>query len=359
MKSLFTVAAAFLLVIGVSVQARPIEITEIYTAPAKEIERRLPDSHPVTYLGYAARQWAEAKRDDAVFWFYVGQLRFRFHLAAHPDLDPSDDPALFGAMMDSVGEPINTYAGGDPVRMQQQIDRVLAWDAKKPNGFTSKTKFKTEWQQTRSGLQELQRYFATHVDEMRQAREQNGIGEIGMISPNGPYMEIRKAKMPADWPALLPRTTLADLLGRYESDSSGVIPGLFFSAPASLAGELELSSTQPNQLTVEAVRKGAKGKRLAIAVTETADAVVLTRTKRGESAGLSEGEKIERVSFRINDAHELVVQREIITDCLPLPPRERSLNGEDVAPVPTSKTVRHHSELTFWDRAKRLPDSAP
>lgn len=360
MKSAFAVVASALLFATASARAQPIEITDVYTVPAKEVERRLPDSHPAMYLGYAARLWSEAKRDDAVFWLYLGQLRFRFHLAAHPDLDPGDDPALFGAMMSSIGEPINTYAGGDPARMQQQIDRVLAWDAKKSNAFTSKTKFKSEWKQTREGLKQMQAYLASHADEMRQIREQNGIGEIGMISPDGPYMEIRKAKMPVNWPPLLGRTDLAILTGRYARDDHGIISRLFFHPPdqASFADEVDFLSSAPNQLTVRALRKGQEVGQVTVDVTQSSDAVVLTRTKRGESAGLSEGEEIERVSFRINDTHELVVQREIITDGIPKPPRQHASDGEEITPLP-SKKVRHHSEFTFWERAQRLPDPPP
>ena len=63
--------------------------------PPATIEAALPNEHPSVYYGYAARLFREEKKDEAVFWFYVGQLRYRFHLKANPNMDPSGDPALF------------------------------------------------------------------------------------------------------------------------------------------------------------------------------------------------------------------------------------------------------------------------
>ncbi len=45
--------------------------------------------------------------------FNAGQLRFRAYLAANPSVDPSGAPALFSAIMETLGPPINGYAFGD------------------------------------------------------------------------------------------------------------------------------------------------------------------------------------------------------------------------------------------------------
>ena len=71
----------------------------------------------------------EGKKDEAVFWFYVGQLRYRFHLKANPNMDPSGDPALFSSLSATVGKTINEYAGGNVKDWVKAIDRALKWDA--------------------------------------------------------------------------------------------------------------------------------------------------------------------------------------------------------------------------------------
>lgn len=83
-------------------------------------------------LRRAGDLWAAGKKEDAVFWFYAGQLRFRTYLTANPGLDPTGAPALFSALMETLGTPINGYAFGDVPALAATMDRVLAWDAANP-----------------------------------------------------------------------------------------------------------------------------------------------------------------------------------------------------------------------------------
>src|SRR5580765_4898046 len=53
--------------------------------PPAKVEAALPTQHPSVYYGYALNLFDQGKKDDAVFWFYAGQLRYRFYLNANPD----------------------------------------------------------------------------------------------------------------------------------------------------------------------------------------------------------------------------------------------------------------------------------
>jgi hypothetical protein len=68
------------------------------------------------------------RKDDAVFFFYLGQLRYRAYLLS----DPKRDRSLFDAMMSAMGPPINQYAFGDIKALIATIDRVIAWDGATP-----------------------------------------------------------------------------------------------------------------------------------------------------------------------------------------------------------------------------------
>jgi len=96
--------------------------------PPATIEAALPNEHPSAYYGYAARLFREGKKDEAVFWFYVGQLRYRFHLKANPNMDPSGGPALFSSLSATVGKTINEHAGGNVKDWVKAIDQTLKWD---------------------------------------------------------------------------------------------------------------------------------------------------------------------------------------------------------------------------------------
>jgi hypothetical protein len=79
----------------------------------EQIKKGIENQHPIAYYVLAQKLFEGGQKDDAVFWFYAGQLRYRFHVSANPGLDPSGDPALLASMNESLGRPINEYAFGD------------------------------------------------------------------------------------------------------------------------------------------------------------------------------------------------------------------------------------------------------
>lgn len=148
---------------------------EIRKKPTAEVEAKLPAEHPAAYYLYALRLFGEDRKNDAVFWFYAGQLRYRFHLNANPSIPLDRDPAVMASLNSTVGQVVNEYAGGDPKMWVTQIDRVLKWDAETQNGFTSKEKYKTQWQEIRSGLSSLRAMIERDADKMKQQRENAGL----------------------------------------------------------------------------------------------------------------------------------------------------------------------------------------
>jgi hypothetical protein len=62
---------------------------------------------PAELYRLAALLFAAGQRDDAVRWFYVAQLRARYHLATASGLRPDGEPALYAAFNETLGSPIN------------------------------------------------------------------------------------------------------------------------------------------------------------------------------------------------------------------------------------------------------------
>lgn len=133
-----------------------------------------PTIHPAGLYVLAGKLFAEGRKDEAVFWFYAGQLRYRVHLACHPDLDPSGEPALFGALSETVGRPLNEYAFGDVPALAKTLDRVLAWDAETPDATTDR-KTCTAVAGVRDGLAGLRDQILAEVETIRTTREKNGL----------------------------------------------------------------------------------------------------------------------------------------------------------------------------------------
>ena len=144
-------------------------------APA-QIERGIEAKHPAAYYILAAKLLREDRRDEAVFWFYLGQLRARAHLAARPDLEPSGDPALFASFNAVLGQPINQYAFGDIPALVRTIDAVLDWDRDHPDSFTPQSRFQEAHTKSRQGLSGLRDEITARREEIRAERARNGLG---------------------------------------------------------------------------------------------------------------------------------------------------------------------------------------
>jgi len=313
----------------------------------------LPNSHPAQYFTYAGRAWQEGRRDDAVFWLYVAQLRYRFLLAAHPLADPSGDPALFGSLLATIGEPINRYAGGDIPNWRKQIAQALKWDQATPNGFTSKKEFAKAWQQTRSGLEKMSSDLAQNAEALKKQREAMLLREAQRPALSAPSAGVRppspparppKIVMPADWPALEARTTAGMLAGSYTGGASSPFARSFFDeaqGKVSLATTFELAAPDEQHLRIRAVRSGRVLQERMLDDQQTDSAVVFAETAPDREAGLQLGAVRRRLTLRKNLAGDLVIQREIF-----VPPMSDS---------PESDPAKY----TFWNRASReLPENA-
>ena len=173
---------ALILTIALAIAAPAIAALtpdEIKTLPRPEIEAKLPGEHPSSYYSYANRLFFEGKKDEAILWFYVGQLRYRIYLKANPPSDPSGDPALFASLNATVGQKINEYAGGDPKMWAAQITGALKWDDKHSNDFSSKKKFKEVHAEIRAGLAKLGKQIESGAGKMREERKKRGLETRG------------------------------------------------------------------------------------------------------------------------------------------------------------------------------------
>jgi hypothetical protein len=142
---------------------------------ADELKKGIEKRHPAAYYVLAQKLFEAGGRDEAVFWFYAGQLRYRFHLSASPDLPASGDPALFASLTEVIGRPINEFAFGDLPALEATLDKALAWDERADNGMTSKSAHAAEWKDVREGLGKMRDYIKANAEQIRAQRQQNGL----------------------------------------------------------------------------------------------------------------------------------------------------------------------------------------
>lgn len=166
---------ALLCSLAFGAMANAVDVKGAATRPPAEVEAALPGSHPTSLYAYAMRLFGEGRHDDAVMWFYAGQLRYRFHLRANPDLKPDGEPAVMASLNSTIGQTINEWAGGSPKGWAAAIDRALAWDEAQPNAVTSKTRHAAAWQETRKGLLGLRDHILKSEAQIRAERAQRGL----------------------------------------------------------------------------------------------------------------------------------------------------------------------------------------
>ncbi|HEU4380594.1 MAG TPA: hypothetical protein VFR73_18640 [Hyphomicrobiaceae bacterium] len=131
--------------------------------------------HPAEYYKRASSLFGAGRKDDAVFIFYLGQLRYRAHLSARRDLKPDGDPALFGSLSEVVGRPLNEYAFGDLPALVEIIDAVLAFDTANPDRFTPPAQFPDVYVGVRDGLAKMKAQLVKDADQIRETRRKNGL----------------------------------------------------------------------------------------------------------------------------------------------------------------------------------------
>ncbi len=127
--------------------------------------------HALAALELSKKLWEAGRKDDAVFFFYLGQLRYRAYLLANPNGDPSGGRALFDALMAAMGPPINQYAFGDIPALVATIDRIIAWDDSHSDDYaTPKAR-----DDVKAGLKKMRADVLARQDEIRRTRSQNGL----------------------------------------------------------------------------------------------------------------------------------------------------------------------------------------
>ena len=169
MRSVFFIGFVVLWVLDASAQ-------DPATLSIEQLRSTIENQHPVGFYILAEKLFAAGKKDEAVFWFYAGQLRYRVYLLVNKDkLEPSGDPAVFASLSEEIGRPLNEYAFGDIPQLAKTIDAVLAWDRSHSNALTPREKYRSEYDQVAAGLTHMRNEVVRNADSIRKTRAANGL----------------------------------------------------------------------------------------------------------------------------------------------------------------------------------------
>jgi hypothetical protein len=141
----------------------------------EDIAASLNGQHPSEYYQTAIKLFSAGQKEEAVFIFYLGQLRYRTLLKAKsfPDGDPN--PVLFASLSEVVGKPINEYAFGDITGLDETLQAVLAHDAANPDTFTPPADFPAAHTEIRDGLEKMRQGLVANAEDIRAKRKEKGL----------------------------------------------------------------------------------------------------------------------------------------------------------------------------------------
>lgn len=132
--------------------------------------------HPADDYVTAVEAFNAGERLEGVCLFYRGQFRFRTHLSARPAAVAAGEGALMGSLNESVGRPLNEWAGGDRDDWLAVLDCGLGWAAAADDPFTPRAAFPAAWAEQRAGFQALRDQIAsTSRAEIRSKRAAAGL----------------------------------------------------------------------------------------------------------------------------------------------------------------------------------------
>ena len=173
--SIFVLFLFLFLFIGFESTAQSYAGEEYNLQGIEELKSKIQTKHPVTYLELAGQLLNEGKMDEAVVWYYVGQIRYRAYLTANPELAPSGDPALYGSLKYILGTPINEYAGSNPDNWVKLIEQAIQWHHENPNFFTPKDTHSEIYSTIEAGFIEFRDSVKSSKEEIRKQRAANGL----------------------------------------------------------------------------------------------------------------------------------------------------------------------------------------
>lgn len=140
---------------------------------------------PIVFMAYAMdliQKEQNNEKDNAVFWYYWGQLRGRF--IASIDEQEDRNPAIYASIFATVGPSINLYAFEDIDHLVQTLNKVIEYEKTYPLNFDSLPNYypdnlkpREEWQSfydkdlanMKAFIQDLDQ----NMEQYKKMREQN------------------------------------------------------------------------------------------------------------------------------------------------------------------------------------------
>lgn len=147
---------------------------EVVSMNIAELKKEAQLIHPVGFYILSKKLFDEGERNESIFWFYVGSIRYRYFLSSIADDPFHPENELFERVQFEIGGVILDYAGGDPQLWAEQIGKANQWDTDHLNFFYPKKNNPDALAETKSGVQRLKQKLLDEKDDILRQRIENG-----------------------------------------------------------------------------------------------------------------------------------------------------------------------------------------
>ncbi|MEA1989931.1 MAG: hypothetical protein U9N57_12110 [Pseudomonadota bacterium] len=139
-----------------------------------ELKKQAQLIHPVGFYLLAMKLFKQGEKDEAIFWFYVGSIRYRHFLSSIEENPFEPENELFGKVQFEIGGTVLDYAGGNPIFWAEQIEKANKWDTEHLNFFYSKKNNPEVLTEIKLSMQQLQHKLLDEKEDIIKQRIENG-----------------------------------------------------------------------------------------------------------------------------------------------------------------------------------------
>ncbi|WP_026713594.1 hypothetical protein [Flavobacterium daejeonense] len=129
--------------------------------------------HPVSFFEEAGKYYKDGNLNESALLFYVGQLRYRYYILAHPDTKPDGDKAIFASLQNVLGKEINYKLGENVDNYIKILEAIIDYSNENDYQFYSKKESPENYKKVIEGLIKLKNYVITNKEQFIARRKEN------------------------------------------------------------------------------------------------------------------------------------------------------------------------------------------
>lgn len=167
------VIVLFVLSKSLSAQEKKRFHPELFNQEVVNKVATLEKVHPVSFFEEAGKYYKNGNLNESALLFYVGQLRYRYYILAHPDTKPDGDKAIFASLQNVLGQQINYQLGENVDNYIKILEAIIDYSNENDYQFYSNKESPENYEKVIGGLIKLKNYIIANKEQFIAKRKEN------------------------------------------------------------------------------------------------------------------------------------------------------------------------------------------